>query len=244
MKCILLCLVVALTPIRGFSQGDSTKNLPGIEVSSLVFPAGLIGLGAVAVNWNGPSRINRSAHDAIWDGGPHDGQHLEDYTLLAPAAAVYALNLTGINGEHNFIDRSVLLLMSNAISNGVSYGIKTMALEQRPDGSDKKSFPSGHTTEAFVSAEFFRLEYRGRLPWTVIAAPYAIGAGTAYLRMYHNKHWLSDVVAGAGLGIASTRLAYLIYPMFKPENAEKKSVFIIMPAYSNGRAGVAGTIVL
>ncbi len=69
------------------------------------------------------------------------------------------------------------------------------------------------------------------------AAGYAVGIGTAYLRMYHNKHWLGDVVAGAGIGIVSTRFSYYLYPILKNWIFGSKKVregAMIMPSYQAG----------
>jgi membrane-associated phospholipid phosphatase len=62
---------------------------------------------------------------------------------------------------------------------------------------------------------------------------------TAYLRMANNKHWFSDVVAGAGIGIASTKLAYWLYPRIQHRIFKDKPMkTIIMPGYSNGSLGI------
>lgn len=82
---------------------------------------------------------------------------------------------------------------------------------QRPDGSAFNSFPSGHTATAFVGAEVLRREYWHVSPWIGITG-YAVAAGTGFLRMYNNRHWLTDVLAGAGIGILSVEIAYWLYP--------------------------------
>jgi len=117
--------------------------------------------------------------------------------------------------------------------------IKEITHEQRPNGADYLSFPSGHTAEAFASAEFLMQEYKNVSIWYGIGG-YAVATSVAFLRMYNNKHWLSDVIAGAGFGIISTRLAYVLYPKIKklfsrtpiPNSA-------LMPYYQNGSFGVA-----
>jgi len=84
----------------------------------------------------------------------------------------------------------------------------------RPDSSNRLSFPSGHTAQAFISAEFLRQEYKDISPWIGVAG-YAVAVGTGFLRRYNNKHWLNDVIAGAGVGILSTHLSYWLYPKIK-----------------------------
>jgi membrane-associated phospholipid phosphatase len=66
-----------------------------------------------------------------------------------------------------------------------------------------RSFPSEHVNAAFsigtVLAESGGDDYR----WVRRVLGYGVGVGTAYLRLEHNQHWLSDTFAGAALGIAS-----------------------------------------
>jgi membrane-associated phospholipid phosphatase len=57
-------------------------------------------------------------------------------------------------------------------------------------------------------------EFKDSKPWLPVAG-YVMACATGYLRMYNNKHWISDVLAGAGIGIGSTRLAYLIYEKYR-----------------------------
>jgi len=65
-----------------------------------------------------------------------------------------------------------------------------------------------------MGAEFLWQEYKYVSPWIGIAG-YTIAAGTGILRMYNNKHWFTDIVAGAGFGILSTKMAYWLYPTIK-----------------------------
>lgn len=208
-----------------------------ITLKSLIIPGVLFAYGAITLNNTGLRVFNDETHDVIWDGKVHTRPFVEDYVLLVPAAAVYGLNIAGIKGQNNFVDRSIIYGLSNAIANGFVFGLKKVGIETRPDSSDNQSFPSGHTAEAFVSAEFLHQEYKGRVHWTVIASGYAVATGVAYMRMYHNKHWLSDVVAGAGVGIASTRFSYYIYPALKHAIFGSKKVkesAMILPTYQPG----------
>ena len=79
---------------------------------------------------------------------------------------------------------------------------------QRPDGSNMKSFPSGHTATVFTGSHILFNEYKDSCPWIGIGA-YGIATATGILRMTNNKHWLSDVVTGAGIGILSAEVAYM-----------------------------------
>ncbi len=186
-----------------------------VTLKSLIIPGVLFAYGVVTQNNGGLRVFNDQAKEYIWNGQEYHHPYIEDYMLLVPAAAVYGMNIFGLKGQNNLVDRSIIYGMSNGIANGLIFGLKYFGIEQRPDSTDNYSFASGHTAEAFVSAEFLHQEYKKRVHWTVIAGGYACAVGVAYLRMYHNKHWLSDVVAGAGIGIASTRFSYYLYPAVK-----------------------------
>jgi membrane-associated phospholipid phosphatase len=185
-----------------------------VTAHSLIIPSIFVGYGVLSLNFNALKDVNVWFKDQLWQPGQKQLFSVEDYFTVAPIVAVYAMNFAGYKGMNNIVDRSIMLGMANLISNGLVFGVKSLGYEERPDKSNRYSFPSGHTAQAFVSAEFARLEYRGGSPWVGIGA-YAMAVSTAVLRMYNNKHWFGDVVAGAGLGIVSTRFAYYIYPSIK-----------------------------
>ena len=84
----------------------------------------------------------------------------------------------------------------------------------RPDSIDNNSMPSGHTTLAFISATFLFEEFKDVSIWIGVAG-YSIATATGVIRMLNNKHWMSDVFVGAGLGILVTELTYFVYPVVK-----------------------------
>jgi hypothetical protein len=226
---------------------DWHQKLPAYKqpfpLQSFVLPAAMIAYGAMAVhngtlqNWNG------SVKEQIWEDNPHSKTKIDNFLMFSPAVAVYGLNALGIHGAHNFKDRTMIYLMANVFAQGTVFSVKGWSHEMRPDGSDRMSFPSGHTAEAFASAEFMRLEYKDVSPWYGVAG-YALATATGMLRMYNNKHWMSDVVAGAGVGIASTRLAYWLYPKMqhwfgKKDAGDKAPVTMVMPTYNNGSIGLS-----
>ena len=92
---------------------------------------------------------------------------------------------------------------------GIVFAIKNTAQVERPDGSNRHSFPSGHTATAFMTATMLNKEYGYKSPWVGIGA-YSVATATGLMRMANNKHWLSDVLAGAGIGIITTEIGYLL----------------------------------
>jgi membrane-associated phospholipid phosphatase len=92
-----------------------------------------------------------------------------------------------------------------------------------------------------MGAEFMAQEYSGKSPLYGVLS-YVLAGTTGVFRMYNRDHWFSDVVAGAGFGILSTKVAYLVYPYIRNALTHKdkngKST-LVMPTYQDGVVGLA-----
>ncbi len=182
-------------------------------VSVLLVPSILIGAGIATMNDNG-FYSSYDAYEDIQKNYPDFHTNIDDYLMFMPAVAVYGLNFAGVKGKNNFVDRSLIYLISISLASITNGVIKNTTNVLRPDGSDFQSLPSHHTTIAFVSATFLHEEYKDQSIWYGIAG-YSIATATGMLRMLNNKHWMSDVLVGAGLGILTTKVVYLVYPAVK-----------------------------
>lgn len=190
-------------------------------VKSLIAPTILISYGLAALKIDALKQVNYNTKEILQKNYPHFSTHVDDYLQYAPAMAVYGLNAVGIDGKNNFRDRTIIYGLSVALFGATDFGLKEITHQQRPDGSSFNSFPSGHTVSAFAAAEFLHQEYKNISPWYGIAG-YTVAIATGALRMYNNKHWLSDVIAGAGIGILTTKLSYWIYPFLKRKFSKHK----------------------
>ena len=116
---------------------------------------------------------------------------------------------------------------------------KKTASVERPDGSNFNSFPSGHTATAFMGAELMYQEFKDESIWYGVSG-YIVATGTGVFRMYNNRHWLTDVAAGAGIGILSAKAGYWLYPVVsKLFNTKKqKSKTVLIPFYDGNKTGI------
>lgn len=140
---------------------------------------------------------------------PHFKHTLDNYTQYFPAFALLGLKSFGVKSRSSWGRMLTSDAFSAAIMASVVNSLKHTRKELRPDGSNYHSFPSGHTATAFMTATMLSKEYGWRSPWISVGA-YAVATGTGLMRMANNKHWLSDVMVGAGIGILSTELGYLL----------------------------------
>ena len=135
---------------------------------------------------------------------------IDDYTQFFGPVMVVGLKLGGVDGRSDWPRLLASAGLSYAIMAGLVNGIKYSAKEMRPDGSSANSWPSGHTATSFVGATLLHKEYGlTRSPWYSVAG-YGVATATGVMRVLNNRHWVSDVMSGAGIGIMSTELGYAI----------------------------------
>ncbi len=273
MKNILIAIALSLTSVCSFAQTTNTdttsKNIVDTlkkdlftapdtvqhlhsKALSLIPPAALVGYGAASFYLKPLRRVDRYVYHEADQHNFVFRKHFEDYFQYAPPVLVYGLNLVGVHGKNTFVDRTLIYVMAQGMLGATLYTFKHATHRLRPDGSDRLSFPSGHTANAFAGAEFMAQELGGKSVYYSVLG-YAFATTTGVFRIYHQDHWLSDVIAGAGFGILATKGAYLLYPyirnaLFKSKEAEKTDGMkrkdlmhsaLLLPSYQNGALGLS-----
>jgi membrane-associated phospholipid phosphatase len=164
--------------------------------------------------------------------GNVNSQDLQD---AIPAAAAFAGTWLYANlaGDRNGRRESWAMLEAGGLSTVTAYALKFAAGRKTPDQTldsnqwlkGGSSFPSVHVTAAFaigtVLAESGSDEYR----WPRRFLGYGVGIGTAYLRLEHNAHWLSDTVAGAALGAATAR--FVMHRRYGADEDASSSIMVV-----------------
>lgn len=236
-----------------FTAPDTVQHLHS-KKWTLIPPAILIGYGVSSFYIHPVRNLDHYVYaEADEHNIPIHG-HIENYIQYAPVILTYGLNVVGVHGKNTFIDRTFTFVLAQGMLNLTLFTVKHATHRLRPDNSDYLSFPSGHTGNAFLGAEFMSQELSGKsAAYGVIG--YAFATTTGVLRIYHQDHWFSDVVAGAGLGILSTKAAYLLYPyvrnsLFNGDKKKKKyhpagmeekpktTSAILLPSYQDGVMGL------
>ena len=133
---------------------------------------------------------------------------IDNYTQFFGPVMATGLKIAGVEGRSDWGRYLASTAMSYGIMALFVNSIKYTAKEMRPDGSTRNSWPSGHTATAFVGATILHKEYGlTRSPWYSVAG-YGVATATGVMRVLNNRHWVSDVLSGAGVGIMSGELAY------------------------------------
>lgn len=139
----------------------------------------------------------------------YHGDGIDNVLQYVPTVAVFGLKMCGVKTETSWKKRLTVSVASFAVNAGVTYVLKRSIHEKRPDGTDNRSFPSGHTSIAFCGATSLMHEYYKVSPWIGVAG-YAVATTVAVDRVRRNRHRWGDVVAGAAIGCLSAEAGYLI----------------------------------
>lgn len=250
MAVAVLCVVSASAHVMGAEPFDSIRtveqkdNKPErkeyrFNPHDLILPGALIAVGIAGYYLDGFYGFNNETHDSMTQLRREHYLHIDDYLQYLPVAGYLTLGFTGIKGRSSFKERvavaATACLTMAALTNIGKYAFR----EKRPDSEARNSFPSGHTATAFTGAELVRIEYG---TWPGVVA-YTVATGVSFLRMYNGRHWLNDVIAGAGIGILSARIGYWMLPLYRKwfgwDKSKTNSSLIIAPQYDPVRQGCA-----
>lgn len=230
MKKSILTIVLSfriLLPILGQNH-DHDSTFHKSPITHYIIPAILIGSGIAINNQDFKSK------QVTWHNENYKdfNTKADDFLQLAPHAAVFGLDWIGVKSKHNFKDKVGLMLTGGIIMLGTVQTLKSITKEVRPDGSAANSFPSGHTANAFFGATILAKEYSDKSILIPIGG-YAVATLTGALRMANNRHWASDVLVGAGIGIISGEVAYIVYPWLKEKlgGKGKNKNIVFVPMY-------------
>ncbi len=136
-------------------------------------------------------------------------ERFDDRIELAGNVLVFALPIAAAGLTLGFKDGQGTLEFGEpaALAMGTTFALKFSIDKTRPNGGNQ-SFPSGHATISFTSAEFMRKRYG----WEYGLPAYALATFVAYSRVEAGRHYPIDVIGGAAIGIVSS---YLITRPYK-----------------------------
>ncbi|GAA4006235.1 phosphatase PAP2 family protein [Hymenobacter fastidiosus] len=246
------CQAPAQTPAPAPSP-DSTHFAPGmLNVAAAakqpllrqISPALRVGIPLVLIGGSYFGREQKLIREArleireeVGENFPAFETRLDDYTRHVPVAAAYALHLAGVQSARGVVPFTLIHLAAHHLNAGVTSNLKRLCRAPRPDNpTDFSSFPSAHTSQAFMTATLLHEQFGKTSPWISVGG-YAVATATGAMRILHNKHWITDVVAGAGVGFLSAEAVWRAYPYLTrllPSRLAQK--LLLVPTYAPGGA--------
>lgn len=230
----IFVLIVALlnAPQKLTAQNDSIPKKKTSLLKKAIVPTALIGSSLLITNSNFEKRLQ----DKI---GGTASTSIDDYTRFVPLAQMYTADVIGIESRSHWFDQTKNAAISLLLTDLITTRLKRSIDKTRPSGANNNAFPSAHTSYAFTSATVLYEEFKDTSP-VLAHSGYAFAVTTGYLRMAKDAHWFSDVLLGAGIGIAVTKLVYHFDYLFAWNPFKKKKSIAIAPMYDGQGFGVVG----
>lgn len=151
----------------------------------------------------------------------YHGDGIDDVLQYTPMAASFLLKAAGVKCRSSWEQRLYKSGASFILCSGTTYLLKHSIHKMRPDGTDNRSFPSGHTAIAFSGATVLHKEFGKTSPWISVAG-YAVATITAVDRVRRNRHHWEDVATGAAIGFLSAQASYWIVDKITAKCKKKK----------------------
>ncbi|MBO9591653.1 MAG: phosphatase PAP2 family protein [Niabella sp.] len=222
-------LVTTETAFRADSAFGARGRKPFFEKQGVEIGfAPALFLAASAVTW-GEKKSIREVRNRYLPGFKHT---FDNYAQYLPAATTFGLKFAGVKGRNKLLRSAFSYGASIAIMGVLVNGIKYTAKVERPDGTSRNSFPSGHTAMAFTNATFMHKEY-GLVNPSYSIAGYGTATFTGIARGLNNRHWFPDILAGAGIGILSTQLGYFFIDRIYKNKGDNLNSLSYKPASPN-----------
>lgn len=250
-RLLLLCLICwtssrAQTRAPGAdSAARPAPNCWRTAALRMAVPSALVGLGVLAHSPKYNQTLCRAKEEFQAETQKNfagfDARGLDDYTRHAPLALAYGLMATGHRGERTAAGFTLIYLVAHELDQAVVSNLKRLTAAARPNNPrDFSSFPSSHTSQAFLTATLLHEQYGRQYPWVSVSG-YAVATATGAMRVLGNKHWATDALAGAAIGFLSAETIWHLYPaLTRRLPARLAHKLLLVPTYApGGGAGLA-----
>ncbi|MGB6151710.1 MAG: phosphatase PAP2 family protein [Pricia sp.] len=220
---------------HAYPQIDTLQTKPERNLlQKSILPAGLIASGILLSDSAFEQSLNKETRDRV---GNSFKFGIDEYTRFAPPALMYIADIAGVEAKNHWFDQTKNMALSIIITDIITNTMKRHIYKVRPDGSNAKAFPSGHSSLTFTSAGVLHEEFRETSPILAYSG-YGFAAVTGSFRMLNNRHYLSEVLAGAGIGILVAKLVCHFDYLFKWNPFLKSKDISLIPRYENGTVGL------
>lgn len=242
MKTKLATLSFLLLIFMGKAQTKdsivSGQNQDKLSYKQFIAPVAFITTGSLLLNTALNKDLQSNANRFF---GEDFHTEADNYLQFVPAAQIYLGKTFGFKPKNNFKQQTINIVMANAIMGTVVFATKNITQQERPDHSDNLSFPSGHTAMAFTNAALLYYEYKDSNLWYA-SSGFLFATATGILRIANNKHYSSDVIAGAGVGLASGLIVSYWNPFHSMTLGKKKKTTAFVYPQIGSQIGMGALI--
>jgi hypothetical protein len=231
LKYILILLILLIIACKARAQ-DSTLQSSGCKrfpYRPQLVSLTLITAGTVAM-WKGNEALIRYM--------PQTHVTADNYLQYAPMLGMYAADIAGVKAQNSAWEQTKYLALSQLACAAVVQTLKYTVRAQRPNKGARNSFPSGHTSVAFVGATVMYHEFR-QANRVLAYSGFFVASAVGVLRQTNRRHYVSDVLVGAGVGILATNLIYYFEPLKAWQPFPTSGSYSLLPYYNDESAGLS-----
>jgi membrane-associated phospholipid phosphatase len=222
-----LLIIALLVNLASFavSRTDSIPNTSAKKTgyfrpSAIVVPSTMLVYGCLKPVIPAIEQLDYDIMEYVVTHHPDFNTKADDYLQWVPSASIYVMDAFKVKTKHTFIEHLIIDAGSILITGGAGFVMRKISGSMEVYNSSGTKFPSGHTANAFRGAEivFQELKDSHRV---LSYSGYLVASAVGVLRIYNKAHYLTEVLAGAGLGILSTKLTYLVFDKVKAHKKRK-----------------------
>lgn len=232
MKAFFISFLLLVSLFKSTAQDSLSAKAPQdkLALKQFIVPATLITAGGLLLHTQANQNIQ---NDIRKEFGTDFHTSADNFIQFVPVAQIYAGKYLGFKPKNDFLHQTINIAVANAIMGTVVTVMKHSFKEERPDGSNNLSYPSGHTATAFTNASLLFYEYKDANLWYA-SSGFLFATATGVLRIANNKHYASDVLTGAGIGTAVGLLVSYWHPFQSFSlGKSKKNTALIYPQIGN-----------
>lgn len=218
-KYLVFLLTIVLQYQHAFCQQDSTLTTKHRPLAvKMIVPAGLFLSGVLLSG----TQLEKDWQIDIRNKVGNDFEsNIDDFIQYTPYVQIYLGDIIGLQAKNHWFDQTKNFFLGGVLTMAITHSLKRGVGKERPNGSSNHSFSSGHTATSFMGATMLYHEFSDA-SLLYASSGYLFSTTTASYRVMNNKHWVSDVVAGAAVGILVANIIYHIEPL-KNWNPFKKT---------------------
>ncbi len=206
-----------------YAQSDSSLVLRRnkVKAKDFILPSSLCLTGILVKQTNFPIYLR----DKVQNSSLRTHTSIDDYTRYIPVVEMYISDIFYKKSKNEVFHQTKNYILARLLTSFTTNRIKDWTQVTRPDGTER-SFPSGHTSYAFTGATALYLEYRDKDKLLAYSG-FAFATATGFMRITNNRHWVSDVITGAGVGMISTTLVWYLNPFgnWMPFKEKRVSIY-------------------
>ena len=162
LTALLLLLLVFKGNAQVIDSSSIVKQHDKLALKQFIVPAALVTSGALLLHTQANQNVQNDIRNQF---GSDFHTSVDNYIQLAPVAQIYAGKYLGFKPKNDFVHQTINIAVANAIMGTLVTVMKHSFQEERPDGSNNLSYPSGHTATAFTNASLLFYEYKDANLW-------------------------------------------------------------------------------